>query len=333
METTKITGVDKPVSRIGLGTWAIGGWMWGGTDEAESVKTVRAAMDRGVNLIDTAPIYGFGKSEELVAKAIAEHGNRDELVISTKFGIEWHGEKEVYRNATPERMRKEVEDSLRRLGVEHIDVYFVHWPDPLVPFEKTAEAMEKLREEGKIKAIGVSNYSSDQLEQFRKGGRADVTQPPYNLFEREIEDDLLPYCNKHEVAIMAYGGLCRGLLSGKMSMSREFTGDDLRQMDPKFKHPRFKAYLAAVEQLDNLAKERHDRTVLELAIRWILDHGAQMVLWGARRPDQVENIDRVMDWSLTVGDLREIDRIVEENITDPVGPEFMAPPSREAAQA
>lgn len=307
--------------------------MWGGTDEAESVKTVRAAMDKGINLIDTAPIYGFGKSEELVAKAIAEHGNRDDLVISTKFGIEWHSESEVYRNASPERMEKEVEDSLRRLGVDYIDIYFVHWPDPLVPFEKTAEAMERLRDAGKIKAVGVSNYSVDQIEQFSKVGTVNVVQPPYNMFEREIEADLVPYCNEHDIAMMAYGGLCRGLLSGKMAMSRRFEGDDLRKVDPKFQHPRYEAYLLAVEKLDNLAGERFDKSVLEFAIRWILDKGSETVLWGARHPDQVKNVDRVIGWSLGVSELREVDEILEKTITDPVGPEFMAPPSREQSKA
>src|ERR1700758_1777295 len=158
METMKITGADLQVSRIALGTWAMGGWMWGGSNEAESIKTIQHALDIGINLIDTAPVYGFGHSEEIVGKALADQGRRDKAVLATKLGLEWV-EGKVYRNSTPARIREEIEESLRRLRTDRIDIYQVHWPDPLVRIEDTAGALLNLQKQGKILALGVSNYS------------------------------------------------------------------------------------------------------------------------------------------------------------------------------
>ncbi len=233
METTRLQGIDIDASRIVLGTWAIGGWMWGGSDEEESIRTIHAALDQGINVIDTAPVYGFGRSEEIVGKALARRGGRDRLVIATKVALEWRDGK-VFRNATAVRIEAEIEDSLRRLGTDTIDLYQVHWPDPLVPIEETAAAMAKLHRQGKIRAIGVSNYSPEQMDLFRQAAPLQSCQPPYNLFERQIERDVLPYCKEKGIALLAYGALCRGLLSGKMTADRKFEGDDLRKIDPKF---------------------------------------------------------------------------------------------------
>src|SRR2546429_7241887 len=270
MERAAIAGTSLGVSRVALGTWAIGGWMWGGTDEAESIATIRAALDRGINLIDTAPVYGFGRSEEIVGKAIAEGHLRSRVRIATKTGIEWSGAS-VFRNASRARILQEVEDSLRRLRTDHIDVYQVHWPDPLVTIEETAEAMRTLFEQGKIRAIGVSNFSVGQMERFRRVAPLHVLQPPYNLFERAIETDILPYCRKNKIATFGYGALCRGLLSGRMQAATKFEGDDLRRTDPKFREPRFAQYLAAVERLDRFARQRFGKRVIHLAVRWMLD--------------------------------------------------------------
>src|SRR5271166_5330111 len=181
------------VSRVALGTWAMGGWMWGGTDQRESVATIHAALDQGINLIDTAPVYGFGASEEIVGAALERV--RTQAVIATKTGLEWRDGK-VYRNATRARIMQEIDDSLRRLRTDYIDIYQVHWPDPLVPVEETAEAMQTLFRQGKIKAIGVSNFSVAQIERFRRVAKLHIVQPPYNLFEREIEAELMPYCGQ-----------------------------------------------------------------------------------------------------------------------------------------
>jgi aryl-alcohol dehydrogenase-like predicted oxidoreductase len=332
MEFANIADTGLTVSRIGLGTWAIGGWMWGGTDDEESIATIRAAVERGVNLIDTAPAYGFGRSEEIVGRAIADGRLRSRVVIATKTGLEWKNEK-VFRNASHRRILREVEDSLRRLRTDYIDIYQVHWPDPLVPVEETAAAMQTLFDQGKIRAIGVSNFSDAQIERFRRVTKLHVVQPPYNLFEREIETELLNYCRKSDLATLTYGALCRGLLSGKLQADTEFQGDDLRLTDPKFRPPRYAQYLAAVRRLDQFARERYHKRVIHLAVRWILDQGATTALWGARHPRQLQPVDEVFGWSLDTAAKAEIDRILRESIPNPVGPEFMAPPPRPEAEA
>lgn len=324
MEYTRIGSIDKPVSRIGLGTWAIGGWMWGGTEQRAAEHTVRSAIDRGITLIDTAPVYGKGQSEEIVGAAVAASGKRDDLVIATKVGLDWSDG--IRRDSSPARIRQEVEDSLRRLRTEFIDVYQVHWPDAAVPFEETAATLETLHEEGKILAVGVSNYAPEEMERFRAAGPLDVLQPPYNLFERGVEERHLPYCREHGIAVLAYGALCRGLLAGTLRGDSTFPKGDLRRNDPKFRAPRFAQYLAAADALDGLARSRHDVGVLEFAVRWILDRGVDVALWGARKPEQLDRMENLFGWTLNEEDMEEADRILAAHITDPVGPEFMAPP-------
>jgi aryl-alcohol dehydrogenase-like predicted oxidoreductase len=331
MEHARIPGTSLDVSRVALGTWAIGGWMWGGTDETESVATLRATVEHGVDLIDTAPAYGFGRSEEIVGKALAG-SLRSRVRIATKVGLEWQNGR-VFRNASRARILKEVDDSLRRLQTDHIDIYQVHWPDPLVSMEETAGAMRTLFEQGKIGAIGVSNFSVGQMDLFRRVAPIHVLQPPYNLFERGIDAEVLPYCRKNNIAIFGYGALCRGLLSGRMRTDTKFTGDDLRRADPKFQEPRFGQYLAAVERLDEFARRRFGKRVIQLAVRWMLDQGVTTALWGARHPGQLGPIDEVSGWSLDAAARAEIDRIVAAAVTNPVGPEFMAPPARSLAAA
>jgi aryl-alcohol dehydrogenase-like predicted oxidoreductase len=324
-EFVEVPATQLKVSRVALGTWAMGGWMWGGTDRRESIATIRAALHQNINLIDTAPVYGFGVSEEIVGEAL--EGVRAEAVIATKTGLEWRDGK-VYRNATRERIMQEVDDSLRRLRTDYIDIYQVHWPDPKVPVEETAEAMRSLYEAGKIRAIGVSNFSVAEMERFRHVAPLHVLQPPYNLFERAIETDILPYARANHIATLGYGALCRGLLSGRMRLDSTFDGDDLRRIDPKFQPPRFAQYLDAVRQLDEFAQRRFGRRVIQLAVRWMLDQGISVALWGGRRPDQLEAALGVAGWSLQSSDREQIDRIVRTAILDPVGPEFMAPPQR-----
>jgi aryl-alcohol dehydrogenase-like predicted oxidoreductase len=184
--------------------------------------------------------------------------------------------------------------------------------------------------QGKIRAIGISNFSVGQMERFRRIAPLHVLQPPYNLFERGIEADLLPYCRKHNIAMLGYGALCRGLLSGRMKADTVFEGDDLRRNDPKFVEPRFAQYRAAVSRLDRLA-QRFGKRVIHLAVRWMLDQGITTALWGARHPNQLQPVDEVVGWSLDASAKAEIDLILRETITDPVGPEFMAPPARSVA--
>lgn len=330
MALTDIPGTSLRISPVAIGTWAIGGWMWGGTDEAESIATIQTAFEHGINLVDTAPVYGFGRSEEIVGKAIAESGFRSQVVIATKAGLQWESGR-VSRNASRTRILREVEDSLRRLRTDYIDIYQVHWPDPLVTIEETADAMHMLLAQGKIRSIGVSNFSVGQMERFRRVAPLHVLQPPYNLFERGIEADLLPYCRENSIVTLGYGALCRGLLSGRMQANTAFDGDDLRRNDPKFLDPRFAQYLAAVGKLDQLAQQRFGKRIIHLAVRWMLDQGITTALWGARHPDQLQPVDEVIGWSLDASAKAEIDRILLETITNPIGPEFMAPPSRSIA--
>src|ERR1700716_4051014 len=223
MQLTEIPGPALKVSPVAIGTWAIGGWMWGGTDEAESISTIRGALEHGINIVDTAPVYGFGHSEEIVGKAIAEGHLRSRVVIATKAGLEWAGGR-VTRNASRARILQEIDDSLRRLRTDYIDIYQVHWPDPLVPMEETASAMASLYDQGKIRAIGVSNFSVAQMEAFRRVAPLHVLRSPYNLFERGIEDEILPYCRRNNIAVLGYGALCRGLLSGRMRRGKALGG-------------------------------------------------------------------------------------------------------------
>jgi len=320
------TGVR--VSVIGLGTWVIGGWMWGGAEDRDSLATIRRAIDLGINLIDTAPIYGHGRSEELVGQAVAESGQRDKLILATKVGLEWNKEKtEVWRNASPSRIAQEVDESLARLRTDVIDIYQVHWPDPGTPFEESMEAFLHMQRQGKIRFIGVSNFSQAQMERCLKVGPVQVLQPPYNLFERGIEQEgLLRFCRDHRIGALIYGPLCRGLLSGKYRGDETFGSGDIRAMDPKFQGDRLRAYAACVDRLRPIA-QRHRKTVGQLAIRWCLDQpGVTVALCGARRPGQIEENAGGAGWRLSAADQEEIGRIVDEAIQVPLGPEFMAPP-------
>jgi aryl-alcohol dehydrogenase-like predicted oxidoreductase len=329
IETLEIEGLSTPVSRIGLGTWAIGGWMWGGTNENESIAVIRRALDNGINLVDTAPVYGFGASEEIVGKALAD-GYRHKAIIATKVALEWRDGK-VFRNSTPARIRQEIEDTLRRMRVDCIDLYQVHWPDALVSIEETAGVLEDLRKQGKVRALGVSNFSTAQMDAFRRVAPLSTAQPPYNLFERDIDRDVLPYVKQHGMVALAYGALCRGLLAGRIDVGTKFEGDDLRQHDPKFQAPRRGQYIAAVRALDTYARETFGKSVLSLAVRWVLDRGPTIALWGARRPAQLDGVEEAFGWRLDLDALKKIESIVTEHVKDPVGPEFMAPPHRVAA--
>jgi aryl-alcohol dehydrogenase-like predicted oxidoreductase len=250
---------------------------------------------------------------------------RHKVTIATKVGLAWK-DGAVYRDSRPARIRQEIEDSLRRLRTDVIDLYQVHWPDFETPIAETAQTLEDLRREGKIRAIGVSNFSPTQMRMFNADAQLDAVQPPYNLFERNIEADVLPYAVGAGLTILSYGALCRGLLSGRMTMQTTFNGDDLRNVDPKFQGDRYPQYLAAVDELKKLARERFGKSVLALAVRWVLDQGPTIALWGARHPGQLDPITDVEGWHIDAASKHDIDAILERCIVDPVSPAFMAPP-------
>ncbi|AKF09832.1 putative aldo/keto reductase [Sandaracinus amylolyticus] len=292
------------------------------------MRTIHAALDLGINLIDTAPAYGFGHSEEVVGRAIAEYGGRDRVVISTKGGLERRGDK-LFRNSRRDVIRTEVENSLARLRTDYIDLYFVHWPDLDTPYEETAAALGALQKAGKIRGVAVSNYSIAAMERFHAITPLSAAQPPLNVFEREALRDIIPWCRERGIGTLTYGALCRGLLTGTIDESTKFDGDDLRKVDPKLVAPRVSQYTAAVRELEAYARQRYQRGIIPLAIRWTIDQpGVSVALWGARHPSELSPVIDVMGWHLDDEALSAIDRMLSSTIRDPVGPEFMAPPER-----
>jgi aryl-alcohol dehydrogenase-like predicted oxidoreductase len=328
MEYAAIRDLPISASRVGLGTWPMGGVQWGGTDDGESIRTIHLALDLGVNVLDTAPAYGAGHSEEVVGRAVEAWGHRDRVVIATKFGLEPHGDA-LYRNSSRSRIFQEVEESLRRLRTDYIDLYQVHWPDPRTPYEETAQALVELQRAGKVRALGVSNYSIHAMERFKSIAPLASAQPPLNLFERDAQDDVIPWCAEHGVATLVYGALCRGLLTGTIDERTTFPGDDLRKTDPKFLPPRFAQYLEAVRRMEGYARDHHLKNVLAFALRWVLDQpGVSIALCGARHPGELAVLDDVMGWHLDAEALAYVDVMIDDTVPEPIGPEFMAPPEQ-----
>jgi aryl-alcohol dehydrogenase-like predicted oxidoreductase len=328
METTTVG--NARVARIGLGTWAIGGLDWGAVSEKDAIATCLGALERGINLIDTAPIYGHGHAEEIVGKAMRAHGRREDFYIATKAGLDWN-ERGCFANSTTTRLNQELDDSLRRLDTDYIDLYQIHWPDTLVPLAEVAGILAGFQREGKVRSLGVSNFSAAQMEEFRGVAPVASDQPPYNLFERAIDRETLPWCEANGVAVLTYSSLCRSLLGGRLQRGMTFAPDDIRTADPKFREPQFSQYMTAVERLTDFARENYGKSVLELAVRWVLDRpGVSVALWGAKRPQQLDAAAGVMGWKLDLDAMAAIDRIVAESVTDPVGPEYLTPLVRQS---
>jgi len=325
IERTRFGNTDLEVSPLVLGTWVTGGWAWGGSDEKESLAAILRALELGINFIDTAPVYGFGKSEQIVGKALKEWG-RDKVVVATKCGLEWDARQSIRRNSSPERLLQEVDDSLKRLGVDCIDLYQIHWPDPAVAFEDTLKALLKAQELGKIRYIGVSNFGRDQLIEIMRQGTIRSLQPPHNMFEREAEKELLPFCLENGVGTLAYGGLCRGLLTGKFKGGERFPKGDLRRNDPKFKPGQFEKYVSAVAEIRPLAAS-YGKSPAQFALRWALHQpGITCVIAGARTAKQAEDNTGVFGWQIRPEDLRRVEEILAAKIRQPLNPDFMAPP-------
>jgi aryl-alcohol dehydrogenase-like predicted oxidoreductase len=324
-EKIRFGKTDIQVSPLVLGTWVTGGWAWGGSDENESLNAVLKALELGINFVDTAPVYGFGKSERIVGRAMKQWG-REKVVVATKCGLEWDDKERIRRNSSPARILQEADDSLKLLGADYIDIYQLHWPDPATSFEDSMNALIKLRELGKIRCIGVSNFDRDQLERIRRHGDIYSLQPPYNMFEREAEKELLPYCRENGIVTLAYGGLCRGLLTGKFKGDERFPKGDLRRADPKFKPDQFKKYVSAVNALKPIAAS-YGKSPAQFALRWTLHQpGIDCVIAGARTTKQAQDNAGVFGWTIKPEDLRKVDEILAAKIQKPISPEFMAPP-------
>lgn len=287
------------VTALAMGTWAIGGAWWGGTDEADAIAAIRQGLDEGINLIDTAPMYGCGLSEELVGKAI-QGRDRGQVVVATKCGLNWWAgegqfffEKDgmnVYCNLRPEQIRYEIEQSLRRLGTDYVDLYQTHWQDATTPIADTMGELLKLKDEGKIRAIGVSNCTPAQMGEYLRVGRIDSNQPPYSMLQRGIEEELLPYCRDHNIAVLAYSPLGQGLLTGKLDPDREFTGDDLRRNDSRFSPDNIRRVNGILERLAPW-REKYGLNQTQLTVAWTISQpGLTVALCGVRNPSQATDL-------------------------------------------
>lgn len=300
MELRKLGQSDLQVSVIAFGAWAIGGWMWGGSDARDAVKAIEAAIDTGMTTIDTASVYGFGLSEELTGKAVK--GKRDRVQILTKFGMSWD-EKEgdfffdtknnsgedisIYRYASKKKVFKDCDDSLKRLMTDYIDLFQIHWPDPTTPVSETMEALDILIQKGKIRAGGVCNYSVELLKDAEKTLAPVSDQVPYSMVRRDIENDLVPYCLGKNIGILAYSPLQRGLLSGKIKPGHNFNHGDTRPDTPYYKEPNLSKILHFLENIRPIA-DGHNVTLSQLVLNWtILQPGITCALAGARNPAQV----------------------------------------------
>lgn len=317
MEFVKIPNVDLKASRVALGTWSIGGWLWGGPDDEASRKTIHLALDSGINFIDTAPLYGFGHAEELLGRVLKERKNRDKVILATKAGVDFFSQQgKLIADSRKETIIKEFEASLQRLKVEYIDIYQIHWSDPKTPLAETAEILQKLKDSGKIKAVGVCNYVVDQLEDYRRHTPLETSQFPFNIFERDFESAVLPYCRKQKIITLGYGPLCRGILSDQFK-NKPFMGDDVRNFDPKYQEPSISDYIQCAESLSAWAKNKYQKSLFALALRWCLDKGIDIALLGARKPHHLKNLDSVWNWKLTSEDFTEIDSIIAREIKHP----------------
>jgi aryl-alcohol dehydrogenase-like predicted oxidoreductase len=314
METTWVPGIEHEVGRVALGTWSMGGWMWGGSDETAARATIGRALDLGIDLIDTAPAYGFGLSERMVGETLSAREDTSGVVVATKCGLVWDRRHEPWKDATPDSIRREVFESLDRLGRERIDLYQVHWPDPATPVDVTGQALCSLREEGLIAAVGVCNFDAEQLRQFAEVCPISVCQSPYNLFQREIEAEVLPAAADLGATLFAYSPLARGLLTDAMRPEAEPKDEARRKR--MFHGASFARHVAVADRLQEYAQEHFERSALHLALRWILDGvEGSVVLWGARKPEQLEPYDGVWGWQLDQAHRDEVERIVHEGLT------------------
>lgn len=325
METRKLGESDLEISVIAFGAWAIGGWMWGGSDAKDAIKAIETALDNGMTTIDTASVYGFGLSEELVGKALK--GKRDKAQILTKFGMSWNKKEgefffaskdnagkdiDIYRHSSKQKVIQDCDDSLKRLKTDYIDLFQIHWPDPSTPVSETMEALELLIQKGKIRAAGVCNYSAALLEEAGKTIRLASQQVPYSMVRRDIEKEIVPLCLKNKTGILAYSPLQRGLLSGKIKPGHKFNEGDTRPDTPYYKEPNLSNILSFLEKIRPFA-EGHNVTLAQLVLNWTLHQpGITCALAGARNPAQVLDNAGAASFKLTDEEIKTINQYISE---------------------
>lgn len=295
MEYVRLGSSGPMVSRVGFGCWAAGGHGWGKVDDRDSIKAIRKALDLGVNLFDTADVYGFGHSEEILAEALGSH--RHDAVVATKVGVTWTSSGEIGKDLSGGYIRRALEDSLRRLKLESIPIYQIHWPDPATNIGETMSTLAELRDQGKIVNIGVSNFSREQLEAACSFPGVVSLQAPISLISRE-SPELLGDCRTREVGVVAYGALAQGLFSGKYDARSSFPDDDIRSRYDDFKGERYRKNLDVLERVKVVAA-RHGRSPAQTALRWVFDGpGADSVLAGAKQAQQIVDDCGALGWSL-----------------------------------
>jgi aryl-alcohol dehydrogenase-like predicted oxidoreductase len=316
MEQIRLGRSNLMVSRIAFGTWQLGG-DWGATDEDAAVAAIRRAAGEGINFFDSAQGYGFGASEELLATAL-KGTPRDQFVLATKGGLRPSREGGAERDSSPGSIRRGVDESLRALGTDYIDLYQVHWPDPDTAFEQTAQALDELRAEGKIRHIGVSNFDVEQIAEFNRTVLVETVQPPYHLFRRDIEESILPYTRSMDIGVLVYGPLAHGLLTGALKTETRFAPDDWRSKSPDFKGEQYRSNLRVVAALKRFAELELNTTVSRLAVAWTLANPAvHVAIFGTRDPKHVDDAVAASKLVLDPAAMRRIDEIMASEV--PVG--------------
>jgi len=313
MKYRKISGLEREISVLSLGTWAFGSdaW-WGYQDDRDSWSVLERAVELGINLIDTAPVYGRGHSEELVGKFLKETNKREEIVLATKVGLDWDKSR-IYHNLKRERMLKEIEDSFKRLQTDYIDLYQIHWPDPDTPIQESAETMYSFYQKGLIKAIGVSNYSVEQMREFMRYSPLHTLQPPYNMFRREIEKDIIPFCVENNISIINYVPLHSGILTGKFFFDNVRVPSDLcRKNNPDLKEPLWNINRDTLRRLKEISV-KYGRTLTQLVLNWTFNReGITSVIVGARRVGQIEENAGSTDFEISREDMVMIEELLRE---------------------
>ncbi|MCP4258636.1 MAG: aldo/keto reductase [Planctomycetes bacterium] len=316
MQTRQLGDTDLKLTTVGLGTWAMGGpWEfgWGPQDDDEAIAAILASQEAGINWIDTAPIYGLGHAEELVGKALKQTNHKP--IVATKCSLLWNDKREKVSCMKAQSIRQECLDSLERLGIETIDLYQIHWPEPDEDLEQAWEEMAKLEQEGKIRYLGASNFKLEQIKRVHEIHPVASLQPPYSMLHREVEDELLTYCADNNIGVVAYSPMQRGLLTGKFSPERlaSLPLDDHRRKNSDFHEPKFTATLELVEQLKPIA-ERNDKTLAQLSISWILRRPeVTAAIVGARKPEQILETAPASDWDLNDDDIEQIEQLLVEH--------------------
>jgi aryl-alcohol dehydrogenase-like predicted oxidoreductase len=318
MKRQKLGNSSMEITKIGFGSWAVGGpgyeFSWGKQDDNDSIKAIHKALELGVNWIDTAAVYGAGHSEEVVGEAVKQWSGQKPFIF-TKCTNLWDENKKVYHYYKPESIRKECEDSLRRLKMDAIDLYQMHWPpDDDSEIDPAWEAMAKLKDEGKVKQIGVSNFNVKQMEQAKRIAPITSLQPPYSLLRRKIEKEILPYCKEQNIGVIVYSPMASGILTGTMTKerARNLPDNDWRKRSPNFTEPKISSNLKVVDKLREIGT-KYGRGPGEIAVAWVLsNHAVTGAIVGARNEKQVSGVYHASELELSNDDLAEINNLIED---------------------